>query len=70
MNIHKYGNVSVATIPLAIHELSPGRKAQEGGHPRPRRFRRRLHLGGHCLPLVAFSSLSRIAESEQGSIFR
>lgn len=30
VNIHKYGNVSVATIPLAIHELKQGGKLKKG----------------------------------------
>jgi 3-oxoacyl-[acyl-carrier-protein] synthase-3 len=30
VNIHKFGNVSVATIPLAIHELKQGGKLKKG----------------------------------------
>ncbi len=30
VNIHKYGNCSVATIPLALHELAEGKKFKKG----------------------------------------
>jgi 3-oxoacyl-[acyl-carrier-protein] synthase-3 len=30
VNIHKYGNVSVATIPIALHELNESGKLKDG----------------------------------------
>ena len=56
VNIHKYGNCLRGHDPPGPGRAQPGREAQEGGHHRPGRLRRRIHLGGDRLPLVRASS--------------
>ena len=60
-NIHKYGNPSAASVPIALHEAQAEGKIKTGRQGHADQLRRRGHLGGDSVGMVV---------SEQGAVSR